>query len=131
MSLSDAMIPAALTGVIAGVGSTYMMNSSMNQSISILGRDVSAPIAYGIVGGASKLANYYSRDSILPYFTSSGMMQGLIGVASPIITGVSMVVVAGIVEGRVPNSSSGVRLFVLGAASDAIGDYLGTYLNLI
>ena len=129
--LSNAVVPAALTGAIAGVGSMYVMGTSMNNVISIVGVDVPSPVAYGLVGAGSKFVNALTRDSILPYFTSSGSMRGLVGIASPIITGTAMVVVAGVLEGRVPTMNSGLKLFALGAASDAAASYIGEQLQLI
>ena len=131
MSLSDAVMPAVITGAIAGVGSTYVMGSSINNVITLAGIDVSAPVAYGTVAAISKGVNHLTRDSILPYFNSSGFMVGMTGLASPIITGVSMIVVASLLEQSIPTTNAAMRLFVLGGVSDAIGDYVGQYLGMI
>lgn len=130
--LSDALVPAALTGAITGFGSLYVMGSSMERTIAFPGGfNVPSPVAYGLVGAGSKFVNALTRDSIIPYFTESGSMQGLVGIASPIITGTSMVVVASILGGRVPTMNSSMRLFALGAVADAGASYAAEQLQLI
>lgn len=130
--LSDALVPAALTGAITGFGSLYVMGSSMERTIAFPGGfNVPSPVAYGLVGAGSKFLNALTKDSILPYFTESGSMQGLVGIASPVITGTSMIVVASILGGRVPTMNSSMRLFALGAVADAGASYAAEQLQLI
>lgn len=128
--IKDALVPAVLTGGFTYVGSMLLLGTDDNYEKPVFGFATGEPLAYGALGGLAKLVSELVKDQVLPLITSDGSVLGVADLATPMVTGGSLVAMnyatsdAGMYE-TIPNV---LKVFALGTGSDYAASYIAEKL---
>lgn len=120
--VSQALMPAAVTGVVAGAGAKLMFGPRYMALPG--GYTVPAYVGYGVLGAGSKLLNVLVADTVIPYIAGDGSIIGLsVEMASPLITGAALVGLDMLAEGPKLDQHA-LKVFALGAGADVAGQWI-------
>lgn len=118
--VSQALIPAAVTGAVAGLGAKMLFPDSVMR-LPLVDRTVPTYVGYGVLAGASKVVNHLVADTIIPAISKDGSLVGVAGLASPALTGGALVAMDKLL---VKSNESMIKVFALGVGADIAGEWV-------
>lgn len=124
--IQDEIMMSALTGVIAGLGSVYVLNASPRIPIPVLNTGISlpAPVSIGLAVASSNMVSAIVHDALVNNVDPS-VLEPISNISRPLVNGAMSYATMRTLYS--PNARF-VQNFALGAGSSVLADYAGKTL---
>jgi len=110
---------AALVGAVGGVAGAYLFGN--DGTLSLVGMDVSVPVALGVAIGSASLIGEYAAPMVLGMLPqSAGAVASETMMAKPAITAAAAYMTVTLLLGNVEQP---LQLLMLGAGAEVAGTY--------